>query len=254
MYFLCTFHGILLIVQLCEVKPGAVFKRRRVAFQTPPGDFFPISNRASVLNYKFTTLSSAVNERPSVTNDTKRMGIKRRKVKNKTRRVVHLEKTVITFSKLAEIEGSLTRNQNLKTTIERGVRFIGALNTKLADPMCSSAAKCESVSSSLKIDALQDGVDFLQGSMKKLESQTFFDQLQSEIFTFHSVPRNDREIQDFQIRIHERIKAFISFNELTLVKPGDEERIPPGSGSLDLTESESVHINVLSSSAPMIRY
>lgn len=206
---------LLLAIQTCETS-GTVLRRRKVKFPKSTLPFFPISKRDSAeLNLDFNTLSREVNKGPNSSNfqvKSPRKG----KSKQKKRRVVHLEKTVIPFSKLAEIKGSLSQNKDLVTTIERGVRFIGALNSKITSS--SEANDHDIASSSLEIDVIQDGVDFLKGSMKKLESQPFFEQLQSEIFTFHSVPRSKKEIQDFQRRVHERIKAFISLNELVLVK------------------------------------
>ena len=252
---LFSINLILLIIYICEVATEEKdLRRRRVKFPKSSRVFFPISNRDSaVLNLDFNTLSKEVNKKPSVHASDSRVipskSLRKRKVKQKTRRVVHLEKTLIPFSKLAEIKGSLTPNNDLVTTIERGVRFIGALNSKLTSS--SKIKESNIASSSLEIEVIQDGVDFLKGSMKKLESQPFFEQLQSEIFTFHSVPRSEKEIQDFQRRVHERIKAFISLNELILVKPVTDEENPAGPESQGPTESS----NILSTSvaSPMIR-
>ena len=252
MNFLCSANLILLIIQICVVTAEKDLRRRRVKFPKSSGAFFPISNRDSaVLNLDFNTLLKEVNKKPSAHASKVNLSksLRKRKVKQKTRRVVHLEKTLVPFSKLAEIKGSLTPNNDLVTTIERGVRFIGALNSKLT---FSSRTKESNIpSSSLEIDVIQDGVDFLKGSMKKLESQPFFEQLQSEIFTFHSVPRSEKEIQDFQRRVHERIKAFISLNELILVKPVADEESLPGPEIEDPSESSDVLSTSIAS--PMIR-
>ena len=164
---------------------------------------------------------------------------------------MHLEKTIIPFSKLAELKGSLTQNKDLETTIERGVRFIGALNSKLTSS--SRNKEINLASSSLEVEVIQDGVDFLRGSMKKLESPPFFEELQSEIFKFHSVPRSEKEIQDFQRKVHERIKAFISLNELILVKQDNLDESRPGQ---DNQRSRKGNADALSNSvaSPMIRY
>ena len=257
MNILFTIQLILLVIQSCEASE-TVQRRRRVKFPKPTLPFFPISNRDSAeLNLDFNTLSREVNKGPSVPDSSNipALSPRKRKVKQKKRRVVHLEKTVIPFSKLAEIKGSLTQNKDLVTTIERGVRFIGALNSKITS---SSGGNDRDISSSsLEIDVIQDGVDFLKGSMKKLESQPFFEQLQSEIFTFHSVPRSKKEIQDFQRRVHERIKAFISLNELVLVKPvtvAEAERFPIPERQDPTKSSEVLSTSVATSVAsPMIR-
>ena len=253
MNLLCSIQIFLVIIQISGA--DKVLRRRKVKFPKSARSFFPISNRDSaVLNLDFDTLSSEVNKKPSAdaSSADQAKSPKKRKVKQKKRRVVHLEKTIIPFSQLVKIKGSQAQNRDLVTTIERGVRFIGALNSKVAATSRSRSKKSDFSSSSLEVDVIQDGVDFLKGSMKKLESQPFFDQLQSEIFTFHSVPRNEKEIQDFQKKIHERIKAFISLNELILVKPVvDQESLPPDSRG----PPKSFNADVLSTSvaSPMIR-
>ena len=229
-----------------------MLRRRKVKFPKSAGSFFLISKRDSaVLNLDFNTLSSEVNKKPSADASSADQAKvpKKRKVKQKKRRVVHLEKTIIPFSQLVKIKGSQAQNRDLVTTIERGVRFIGALNSKVS--ASSQNKNSDLSSSSLEVDVIQDGVDFLKGSMKKLESQPFFEQLQSEIFTFHSVPRSEKEIQDFQRRVHERIKAFISLNELILVKPVADEENPPGPESQSPTESSDALSTSVAS--PMIR-
>lgn len=251
MNLLCSIQLFLVIIQISGA--DQVSRRRRVKFPKSTRSFFPISNRDSaVVNLDFDTLSSEVNKKSSAdaSSADQEKGSKRRKVKQKKRRVVHLEKTVIPFSKLAEIKGSLAQNRDLVTTIERGVRFIGALNSKVS---ASSRSNSDLSSSALEVDEIQDGVDFLKGSMKKLESQPFFEQLQSEIFTFHSVPRNEREIQDFQRKIHERIKAFISLNELILVKPVVHDSGLPGADSRGQPEGFNVDVLSTSVASPMIR-
>ena len=233
-----------------------MLRKRKVKFPKSAVSFFPISNRDSasaVLNLDFDTLSSEVNKKPSADASSADQAKvpKKRKVKQKKRRVVHLEKTIIPFSQLVKIKGSQAQNRDLVTTIERGVRFIGALNSRVS---ASSQNKNRDLSSSsLEVDVIQDGVDFLKGSMKKLESQPFFEQLQSEIFTFHSVPRNEREIQDFQRKIHERIKAFISLNELILVKPVVDQESLLGPDSRGPPESFNADVLSTSVASPMIR-
>ena len=150
---------------------------------------------------------------------------------SKSRKVIHVEKTVIPFSQLAELKETLNRNRNLMRTIMKGVKFVEALNQKVTEDGQKSEGKDhmiededqKNVSSLLEIDRVKDGLEFLSGSMKKLDSSTFFQQIQSEIFKFHSVPRFEKEIQAFQMMIHERIKSFISLNELVLVKPEESK-------------------------------
>ena len=66
-------------------------------------------------------------------------------------------------------------------------------------------------------ETVKDELEFLEGSLNNLDSLTFFYQIQAETFKFHSVPRFEREIEAFQIEIHEMIKTFINLNELMLV-------------------------------------
>ena len=254
MNLLCSIKLFLVIIQISGA--DQVSRRRRVKFPKSTRSFFPISNRDSaVVNLDFDTLSSEVNKKPSAdaSSADQEKGSRRRKVKQKKRRVVHLEKTIIPFSKLAEIKGSLAQNRDLVTTIERGVRFIGALNSKVSASFRSQSKESDLSSSALEVDEIQDGVDFLKGSMKKLESQPFFEQLQREIFTFHSVPRNEREIQDFQRKVHERIKAFISLNELILVKPVVVKEGLHGADSRGQPEGFNVDVLSTSVASPMIR-
>ena len=73
---------------------------------------------------------------------------------------------------------------------------------------------------------MRDGLEFLAGSRENLDSQPFFLKIKNEIFKFHSVPRFEEEILEFQMKIRERIKAFIDLNELVVVKLGEEPEMP----------------------------
>ena len=73
---------------------------------------------------------------------------------------------------------------------------------------------------------MRDGLEFLAGSRENLDSKPFFLKIKNEIFKFHSIPRFEEEILEFQMKIRERIKAFIDLNELVVVKLGEEPEIP----------------------------
>ena len=105
-------------------------------------------------------------------------------------------------------------------TIERGIKFIESLSRQLMFEITPQRRKDigpHDITSEMDKETVKDGLEFLEGSLKNLDSQTFFDQIQSEIFKFHSVPRFEKEIEAFQIEIHEKIKTFINLNELMLV-------------------------------------
>ena len=112
--------NLILLIQICGVTTEEKdLRRRRVKFPKSSSAFFPISNRESaVLNLDFNTLSKEVNKKPSA-HASKVIPFKssrKRKVKQKTRRVVHLEKTLIPFSKLAEIKDISKEDLIQKTT------------------------------------------------------------------------------------------------------------------------------------------
>ena len=105
-------------------------------------------------------------------------------------------------------------------TIERGIKFIESLSRQLMfeiNPQRRKDIGPQAITADMDKETVKDGLEFLEGSLKNLDSQTFFDQIQSEIFKFHSMPRFEREIEAFQIEIHEKIKTFINLNELMLV-------------------------------------
>ena len=221
-----------------NTKHGQKFITRKVQ------SFFPTFQleQKQVIDIDFKTISEAMNAELIQDNEFDNGSLLN--PFSKSRKVIHVEKTVIPFSKLAELKETLIRNRNLMRTIMKGVKFVEALNQKVSEDGEKSIGKDhlikdedqENVSSLLEIDRVKDGLEFLSGSMKKLDSSTFFQQIQSEIFKFHTVPRFEKEIQAFQMMIHERIKSFISLNELVLVKP-EESKSEASENTTQMTKS-----------------
>ena len=111
----------------------------------------------------------------------------------------------------------MEKDEKLMRTIERGIQFIESLNRDY-NPQGRKHLGLHDLTSGMDKDTVKDGLEFIEGSLKNLDSKTFFDDIQVEIFKFHSVPRPEEEIEVFQIEIHEKIKAFINLNELMLVQ------------------------------------
>ena len=137
----------------------------------------------------------------------------------KEKDVFNVEKTLVLFSELTEIESNVEKEKKLMSTIERGIQFIESLSRELLFEIKPQGGKdIHDITSEMDKETVRDGLEFLEGSLKNLDSETFFDQIQAEIFKFHSIPRLEEEIEIFQIQIHEKIKAFINLNELMLVQ------------------------------------
>ena len=143
------------------------------------------------------------------------------------RKVVHLQRTVIPFSKLAELKENVDNKKNLVKTIERGASFVEAVRRMLGSlvPRTDEDEELRSLTSGLRRDSVKDGLGFISGSVENLDNQRFFEDIEAEIFKFHSIPREEEEIRRFQLRIHERIKSYIGLNEVILehAEVSDEE-------------------------------
>ena len=143
------------------------------------------------------------------------------------RKVVHLQRTVIPFSKLAELKENVDNKKNLVKTIERGASFVEAVRRMLGSliPRTDEDEELRSLTSGLRRDSVKDGLGFISGSVENLDNQRFFEDIEAEIFKFHSIPREGEEIRRFQLRIHERIKSYIGLNEVILehAEVSDEE-------------------------------
>ena len=111
----------------------------------------------------------------------------------------------------------MEKDEKLMRIIKRGIQFIESLNRDY-NPQGRKDLGLHDLTSGMDKDTVKDGLEFIEGSLKNLDSKTFFDEIQVEIFKFHSVPRPEEEIEVFQIEIHEKIKAFINLNELMLVQ------------------------------------
>ena len=129
------------------------------------------------------------------------------------------EKTIIPFDQIAEIQQIEEERLPLLKTIESGVKFIEALKDQI-----SGVEGDNDVEDIEELDsrAMRDGLEFFAGSRENLDSKPFFLKIKNEIFKFHSVPRFEEEILEFQMKIRERIKAFIDLNELVVVQLGEE--------------------------------
>ena len=143
------------------------------------------------------------------------------------RKVVHLQRTVIPFSKLAELKENVDNKKNLVKTIERGASFVEAVRRMLGSlkPRTDEDEELRSLTSGLRRDSVKDGLGFISGSVENLDNQRFFEDIEAEIFKFHSIPREEEEIRRFQLRIQERIKSYIGLNEVILehAEVSDEE-------------------------------
>jgi len=134
-----------------------------------------------------------------------------------------IEKTIIPFAQIAEIQQIEEERLPLLKTIESGVKFIEALKDQI-----SGVEGDNDVEDIEELDsrAMRDGLEFFAGSRENLDSKPFFLKIKNEIFKFHSIPRFEEEILEFQMKIRERIKAFIDLNELVVVKLGEEPEMP----------------------------
>ena len=117
--------------------------------------------------------------------------------------MLKMEQEMIPFSTMADLastmELDLRKSDGSQETVRRGARFIQNLSKQLVSPRQGQLTK------NMDKTSLMDGVKFFS----RLEDPLSFQKsLQQEIRNFHAIPRPFEEIQQFQIKIQEKVQSW----------------------------------------------
>ena len=117
--------------------------------------------------------------------------------------MLKMEQEMIPFSTMADLastmELDLRKSDCLQKTVRRGARFIQNLSKQLVSPGQGHISK------NMDKASLMDGVKFFSILEDPLSFQK---SLQQEIRNFHAIPRPFEEIQQFQIKIQEKVQSW----------------------------------------------
>ena len=122
--------------------------------------------------------------------------------------LLKMEQEMIPFSTMADLastmELDLRKSDGLQETVRRGARFIQNLSKQQGH-----------ISKNMDKASLTDGVKFFS----RLEDPLSFQKsVQQEIRNFHAIPRPLEEIQQFQIKIQEKVQSWSELRNIIYQK------------------------------------